>query len=223
MSQPDDPYRPTPGPGGDVPPQGRYGQPQQYGQPPYGAPQYGQPPYGAPQFGQPQQYGQPAQYGLPYYGQPYPGGAPVPARPGGVVTAAVLGFLFAAFGLLGILGILVARSEFLEDQGFTADEEAAASAGLVVAAVLVLAYVVVMVWGSVLALTGRSRVLLLVGGSLSITFLGLTLLGAAAEADGAAALVGVAGLAAAIAVVALLCTRRAADFYAAHRFRRTGR
>jgi uncharacterized membrane protein YhaH (DUF805 family) len=44
-----------------------YGQPQQYGQPPYGQQpqQYGQPPYGQ----QPQQYGQPQQHGQPPYGQ----------------------------------------------------------------------------------------------------------------------------------------------------------
>ncbi|WP_198597797.1 hypothetical protein [Blastococcus atacamensis] len=227
------------------PPQ--YGQPQ-YGQPQYGQPQYGEPQYGEPQYGQPQygqqpygqpsygqaQYGQPPQgqqqygqqpYGQPQYGQQQFGGyAPgaVPARPPAVIVAAVLGFLFGAFALLGLVGIAVAGSEFAELGGYSGTEADAVTAGLVFVGILVLAYAVVMVWGAVLALTGRSRVLLIVGGSLSIAFGALTLLGALAEGDGAGLLTTLVGLAAAIAIVVLLAARRAADFYAAHRFRRTG-
>src|SRR4051812_32931074 len=78
---------------------GQQGYGQQYGQPqqPYGQ-QYQPSPYGQAQpcgqQGYPQQYGFPQQYGQ--YGQ-----SAVPAKPGGVVTAAVLGFVFGAFGVIG--------------------------------------------------------------------------------------------------------------------------
>ena len=117
------------GPGADP----RYTPPQQYGQPPqqsgqpYGGQQYqpspygpGQPPgqpglgqqYGPP--GYPPQYGQPGGYG-PYapqgqYGQ-Y-GQTAVPARPTPVVVAAVLGFVFGAFGVLVSLGLLLGGAVF---------------------------------------------------------------------------------------------------------------
>ncbi|MEY9845681.1 hypothetical protein ABH940_002759 [Streptacidiphilus sp. BW17] len=65
-----------------------YGQPQGYGQQPYGQPQqaYGQQPYAQPQYGQPQQpYGQ-QPYGQPQqqpYGQPQPQPQPYGQPPEG--------------------------------------------------------------------------------------------------------------------------------------------
>ncbi|MGH2217636.1 hypothetical protein, partial [Enterococcus faecalis] len=50
---------------------------------------YGQQPY---QYGR--QYGRPAGFEQPY------GASAAPAKPGGVITAAVLGFVFGAFGVL---------------------------------------------------------------------------------------------------------------------------
>ncbi|MCA0146481.1 hypothetical protein [Blastococcus sp. LR1] len=240
MSQSDDPYRPAPGtpPHGEKSPeQPGYGQPQygqpQYGQPQYGQPQYGadpqaQPPYGQPSYGQEQQYGQ-QPYGQPGYGQPYGGYGPtaVPARPPSVIVAAVFGFLFGALGLLGLVGVVAAGSLITELSGdipgYTSETGDAVNAGLVIAGFFILAYTVVMIWGSILALTGRSRVLLLVGGSLTIFFTGLGLLGALSDGDAGAMVVVLLMFAAAIAIVVLLAGRRAAEFYAAHRFNRTGR
>src|SRR3954469_15987980 len=126
MSQSDDqgrsePAAPEPGHGeglGSEPTQ-PYGRPP-YGQAPYGQAgyadqqyghqQYGQPPYGQQQYGQ--QYQPPAAYGdqygqQPAYGQQYgqapaygPYGSGQPAKPGTVVTAAVLGFVFGPLGVI---------------------------------------------------------------------------------------------------------------------------
>ena len=71
---------------------GEHPGPWQYGQPQYGQPQYGQPPYGTAPYGQ--------------YG-PAPFGPAQPARPGTVITAAVLALVFAALGLLVTVGFLV--------------------------------------------------------------------------------------------------------------------
>ncbi|MCU1616600.1 MAG: conserved rane protein of unknown function, partial [Frankiales bacterium] len=78
-------------------PQSRpYGQ--QYGQPPYGQPRYGQQPYG-------QQQPYPAGSGNPY-SNAYPqvaagyGVTDSPSRPGGVLTAAVLGIVFGVIGAI---------------------------------------------------------------------------------------------------------------------------
>ncbi|WP_204261878.1 hypothetical protein [Blastococcus saxobsidens] len=239
MSQSDDPGRPdnpqhTPG----QPPYGQpqYGQPQygrpQYGQPPQGQPPYGQQPYGQPQYGQPA-YGQP-QYGQPPYGQdPFGQGGQyasigTPSRPAAVIVAAVFGLIFAALGLLTALVLVVGGAEFLEfEEQFggqlSSEERSAATAGIVVAGVVFGLYTVLMAWGSILALTGRTRVVLIVGGSLSIAFTAFVLLGTLGAGDPAGALFVLLGFAAAVAIVVLLCLRPAADFYAAHRARRTGR
>ena len=229
--------------------QPQYGQGQPYGQPQYGqgqqhgqGQQYGQPAYGQ-QYGQPQygqQYGQPAPYAQPYgqqYGQQYGqyGGAPgqpygqygygqAPARPGTVITAVVLGLVFAALGVLSLLGILIGGVDAVDVTGSVYDDEARQDAviGLVIGGVLVLAWTVVMVWGSVLALRGRSRVLLIVGGSIAIAFTGLFTIIGLAEIDelGGAIVVFLALLAGAVATVVLLSLRSAAAWFAAHRARR---
>ena len=238
MSQSDDPVHPdSPQNASGQPPYGQppYGQPQYgrpQGQPPYGQPPYGQPAYGQPQYGQPQ-YGQP-QYGQPQYGQDSfgPGGPyasiGTPSRPAPVVVAAVLGLIFGALGLLTALVLVVGGAEFLQfEEQFggqlSSEERATVTAGIVVVGLVFGVYTVLMVWGSILALTGRSRVLLIVGGSLTIAFTALSFLASLGQGDAGGFLVVLLALAAAIAVVVLLCRRTAADFYAAHRARRTGR
>jgi hypothetical protein len=154
----------------------------------------------------------------------------VPAKPGGVVTAAVLGFIYGAFGVLFSLALIVGGAAFSELSS-GADEEipglgpitGAVSGVLIVVGVLILAWTVLMIWGSVWALTGRSRVLLLVGGSISLAFLLFGLLGNLADSGEAGtggifwSLLFVLG---ALAIVVLLSVRSAASFFAAHRARR---
>ncbi|MDP5183199.1 hypothetical protein QOZ88_11170 [Blastococcus sp. BMG 814] len=216
--------------------QQQYGQPQHgqqgYGQ--YGQPQYGQPQYGQPQYGQPQGYGQ--QYGAPSpYGQqpqPYGGyGDPgVPAKPGGVITAAVLGFVYGAIGLLVTFFLLIIGAA-ASGAGGGLDEEipgfgavtGAVGGALLGFGVLALAWTVVMVWGAVWALTGRSRVLLLVGGSIALTFTTIGLLGSVVDGTAGDVVVNLLFFLAALAIVVLLSLKPAAQFFAAHRYRRTGR
>jgi hypothetical protein len=219
----------------------QYGQ-QQYGQPPYGQQQYGQPPYGQqPYYGQPGyggQYGQPA-YGAPSgYGQ-Y-GFSAVPSRPAHVIVPAVLGFIFAAFGVLATLGVFLGGAAVVGMAGsfdtgtnnpFAGDlaGDAAATFGivLVVVGLLCLVWTVLMVWGSVWALTGRSRVLLLVGGSIAslVTFIGVlaSVLDTTSTVGSEYAFGIVFTLVfflAALAIVVPLCLRPATQFFAAHRARR---
>src|SRR5688500_6567156 len=128
MSQSDDQGRPEPNPYGQGGGSSAYGQqPPPSGQPQYGQPQYGQEQYGQPQYVQEQygqqQYATPAPYGDQYgqqpaygqqagypqqYGQAYGQyGAAAPAKPPHVITAAVLGFIFGAFGVLVSLASII--------------------------------------------------------------------------------------------------------------------
>lgn len=214
-----------------------YGQ-QGYGQQSYGQ-QYGQSDY-AQQYGQqghPQQYGQQGQdvqqYGQQQYGtQPYGqyGQGGVPAKPGGVVTAAVLGFVFGAIGVLISL-VLIFAGAVASGAGGGLDDEipgfgavAGAVGGVIlVFGVLVLGWTVLMIWGSVWALSGRSRVLLLVAGSIALAFTGLGLVGNLADAQSAGAggiLTSLLFFLGALAIVVLLSLKPAAAFFAAHRARR---
>ncbi|ADB76634.1 hypothetical protein Gobs01_01940 [Geodermatophilus obscurus DSM 43160] len=248
----------------------RYQPPQQYGQPPqygsggqqgqpYGGQQYQPSPYGQgqpqvqsgyPQYGQPGGYGQyppQDQYGQHggQYGQlygPY-GQTAVPARPTPVVVAAVLGFVFSAFGALMTVGLLlggallgtvledvVASDPTLSDVdpselGEVTDFALLFGIGF---GVLALVWTALMIWGSVRALTGRSRVLLLVGGAIAVAVTGLFLLAvlsevAAGEVGGGEVVFSLLVFLAALAIVVLLCLRPAAQFYAAHRARRAAR
>jgi hypothetical protein len=229
---------------GDPHGQPGYGQ-QPYGQQPYGQQPYGQPaqqpqPYGEPQsYGQAQPYGQAVPYGQPQpYGQAYPPQAygqygqyaGTAARPGGVVTAAVLGFIWGALGVLVtgsfLIGAAVAagNADEAEDAlpGF-GDVLGAAAGVLFFFGVLALAWTVVTIWGSVWALTGRSRVLLIVGGSIAIAGTGLLFLGGigSVEDEGGGGLVlGLIGLVVSILIVVLLSNRQAAAWFAAERARR---
>jgi hypothetical protein len=246
------------GPGTDP----RYTPPQQYGQPPqqsgqpYGGQQYqpspygpGQPP-GQPGFGQqygppgyPPQYGQPGGYG-PYapqgqyaqYGQ-Y-GQTAVPARPTPVVVAAVLGFVFGAFGVLMSLGLLLGGAVFgtvfddlvasdpaLQDVDTSGFDTGQITGVLLVLGVLALIWTVLVIWGAVRALTGRSRVLLLVGGAIAVAVTALFLVGvlsgvSSGGAGGGEVVFSLLLFLAALAIVVLLCLRPAAQYFAAHRARR---
>jgi hypothetical protein len=245
------------------PPQ-QYGQPPQYGpggQPgqPYGGQQYQPSPYGQgqpqvqsgyPQYGQPGGYGQyppQGQYGQygGQYGQQYGpyGQTAVPARPTPVVVAAVLGFVFSAFGALMTVGLLlggallgtvledvVASDPTLSDVdpselGEVTDFALLFGIGF---GVLALVWTALMIWGSVRALTGRSRVLLLVGGAIAVAVTGLFLIAvlsevATGEVGGGEVVFSLLVFLAALAIVVLLCLRPAAQFYAAHRARRAAR
>ncbi|MCF6505895.1 hypothetical protein E9549_00500 [Blastococcus sp. MG754426] len=214
--------------------QQQYGQPR-YGEQPYG--QYGQQGYGQQGYGQPQygqQYGAPSPYGQQ---QPQPYGAyggyadpGVPAKPGGVITAAVLGFVYGAIGLLVTFFLLVFGAA-ASGAGGGLDEEipgfgavsGAVGGALIAVGVLALAWTVVMVWGSVWALTGRSRVLLLVGGSIALAFTTIGLLGSLVDGTSGDVVVNLLFWLAALAIVVLLSLRPATQFFAAHRYRRTGR
>ncbi len=248
----------------------RYQPPQQYGQPPqygsggqqgqpYGGQQYQPSPYGQgqpqvqsgyPQYGQPGGYGQyplQGQYGQygGQYGQQYGpyGQTAVPARPTPVVVAAVLGFVFSAFGALMTVGLLlggallgtvledvVASDPTLSDVdpselGEVTDVALLFGIGF---GVLALVWTALMIWGSVRALTGRSRVLLLVGGAIAVAVTGLFLLAVLSEVatggvGGGEVVFSLLVFLAALAIVVLLCLRPAAQFYAAHRARRAGR
>src|SRR3954454_18177331 len=183
------PQDPQQGGYGQQPPYGtpQYGQPQpgqpQYGQPQYGQPQYGQPQYGQPEYGQPPAYGQ--QYGyVQQYGQPPYGEYGTPVRPAGVTIAAVFGFVFGALGVLAtvvllIIGAVAAGGASSLDEQFPGFGDVSGAVGGVVIGVglVVLAWTVVMIWGSIWALSGRSRVLLLVGGAIAVFFTGLGFFG----------------------------------------------
>jgi hypothetical protein len=248
MSQSDDQGRDAPGPYGQDPagqqyPPQQYGQPPPYGQQPYGAPapgDWGQPPQDAGSYGQqydqPQQYGYPQQqYGQqPAYGQaPYPqqygqqygpyGGSAVPARPGGVTTAAVFGFILGALGVLitFVLIILGAAATGVSDESIPGLGDVA-GALLITFGLFVLAWTVVMIWGSVWAVSGRSRVLLLVGGSIAVVFTGLGFFGGLSDSETTAGgvIFSLIFFAMSVAIVVLLAMKPAANFYAAHRARR---
>ena len=93
---------------------------------------------------------------------------------------------------------------------------------LIVVGLLALVWTVVMIWGSVWALSGRSRVMLLVGGSIGLAFTLIGFLGSVGDnnSSGGGIVVNLLFLLAAVAIVVLLSLPPAAQFYAAHRARR---
>src|SRR3954464_11254066 len=209
-----------------------YGE-QAYGQKPYGQ-QYGAPaPYGQDQYGQQAAYGQPGypqQYGQ-QYNQPYGqyGTSSAPARPPQVIVPAVLGFVFGAVGaLISLIAIIVgavasgsataAEREIPELGSFAG----AIGGALIVVGVLALAWTALMIWGSVWALTGRSRVMLLVAGSVAVFFTGLSFIGSLSDNSSSAGgiVLSLLFFLAAVAIVVLLSLRPAAQFFAAHRAQR---
>jgi hypothetical protein len=86
---------------------------------------------------------------------------------------------------------------------------------------LALVWTILMIWGSVRALSGRSRVPLIVGGSIAIFVTGLSFFGSLGDEQTTAGgvLVSLIFFAVSIAIVVLLCLRPAAAFFAAHRGR----
>jgi hypothetical protein len=210
---------------GEQPPYGQqpHGQPSPYGQQPYGEQAYGSPaPYGQPGYPQ-QQYGQQPAYGQ--YGQ-----SAVPARPAGVTTAAVFGFVFGALGVLATLLMLFAvavtggAADSAEDAIPGLGSAFGAFAGVfIVIAILALAWTVLMILGSVRALSGRSRVPLIVGGSIAIFTTGISFFGSLGDDTNSTAggiFLALLFFAMAIAIVVLLSVRNSAQFFAAHRARR---
>jgi hypothetical protein len=211
----------------------QYGQPQYGTQPQYGQPQYGTQPYGSQPYGSGWASSQDLQYADPQYAGAYGpyGHGTVPAKPAPVVVAAVLAFLFGAVGVLVTALGLVGGAALGSLAGQIDDSEVPAGAvtGVFVALGLAaLAWTVVMVWGGVWALTGRSRVLLIVGGSIATAFSALLVLGGLANAADGSGDGGATGgivfallvLAAAVATVVLPCLASSRQFYAAHRARR---
>src|SRR3954471_24406373 len=216
-----------------------YGTP--HGQDEYGQQAYGQPPYGQ-QYGTPQgqdQYGQQAAYGQPGYPQQYGqqynqlygqyGTSSAPARPPQVIVPAVLGFVFGAVGaLISLIAIIVgavasgsttaAEREIPELGNFAG----AIGGALIGVGVLALAWTALMIWGSVWALTGRSRVMLLVAGSVAVFFTGLSFIGSLSGNSSSAGgiVLSLLFFLAAVAIVVLLSLRPAAQFFAAHRAQR---
>ena len=201
----------------------------EHGRPPYGDPGYGQQSAGAAPYGQqhPQPYGRPEGYGQEYG---YHSAAAAPERPGGVVTAAVLGFVFGALGaLVGIVTLVAGAAASTAgddlDQQFPGFGSVSGFVGgaLLVIGLLALLWTVVMIWGSVWALTGRSRVMLLVGGSIALAFTLIGLLGNLADSGNTGAgniITSLLFFVGALAIVVLLSMKPAAQFYAAHRARR---
>lgn len=203
---------------------------------------YGQPGYDqagghetAPYGQDPSPYGYQQQYGQQSYAPSY--GTAAVARPGGVITAAVLGFVFGALGVLVTAGLLLGGALLAgaasgagglgsEIPGFDAafDGFFGAAAGIIiVVGVLALIWTVAIIWGSAWALTGRSRVLLLVAGSISLAATGFSFFGSLGTVDqnGAGGVViGLLMFAAAVAIVVLLSLPPASQFFAAHRARR---
>jgi hypothetical protein len=222
---------------------GQHAEPQQYAPPPapygqeqYGQQQYGQPaPYGQPQYGQPAPYGQPgaAPYGQGY-GQGYPQGYPEPGserRPGGVLTAAILGLVFGALGAVIsvfaiVVGAVATGASGNTDVPGLGSVFGAIGGAILVVGFLALIWTVVMIWGSVWAITGRSRVMLLVAGSIALAFTLLGLignLGDSTSSGGSSIVWSLLFFLAALAIVVLLSLKNAATFFAARRALRARR
>lgn len=179
----------------------------QYGQPQYPAPSYGQQPV--------QAYGTPPAYGE--YGT-----TAKPKRPGGVVTAAVFGFIWGALGAVVTIA-LITGGAFLGGASGSADSAlpglgaiAGAAAGVfIVMGVLALIWTVVMIWGSVWAVTGRSRVMLIVGGAIAIATTGFAFFGSLSGDSNAGGIIAALVLfVVSILIVVLLAVRSAGQFYA---------
>ena len=198
------------------PPQPGYG-PQGYAGPPTGA----QPAYGAQQtYGQQPDYGQPPAYGQQFPGYPsapgYPPagyGTPLTARrPGMVTAAAVLAFVWGGFAIIAGLIIVAASSVISSAADYcnstTVDSSVAAdcnavtryssgfkiiTAGLIVVAIL-------LIWGGVVALTGKNAQILVIGAGVYILLEIVALIISATSAGGFAGS-GLVGIAAPVLIV----------------------
>jgi hypothetical protein len=213
-------YQPGPASGeqpptGYTPPQPAYGQQ-------YPAQTYGQQ-YPAQAYGQ--QYPAQGGYGAPAYGQ-Y--GQVQPAgRPGGVVTSAVLGFIWGALGAIVtvfLVAVGAAGGSFLNSLLNDNSVGRAFTGAFVFFGILALAWTVVMFWGSAWALSGRSRVMLIVGGSIAIGTTGLMFFGSLSGNSNAGGIIlALVLFALSILMVVLLSRRDAAAFFAYKRSQRAPR
>jgi uncharacterized membrane protein len=91
---------------------------------------------------------------------------------------------------------------------------------LIVVAVIALAWTVVVIWGSVWALTGRSRVMLLVGGSIALALTAVSFFGSLAslgDQSASSVLWPLAFFLVSLAVVVLLSVPVAGRWFAARR------
>jgi len=193
MSYPDQPQSGWPGPHSNQP----YQQPNQPYQPQgqYPSPGQGYPPQG--------------QYAPPGHGYPPPGqGYPPPGvqfgqvgRPGSVTSAAVVAFIMAAFDALALVLLLGLASN--------------AGGGIVYAiAILNGIFAVVMVWGGVMALTGKSgQILGFAAIALIVVNVGSTVW---VLSQGGGAATGFLGIILPAVVVALLRQQNSKDFFAAN-------
>jgi hypothetical protein len=146
-----------------------------------------------------------------------------------VVTAAVLGFILGAFGVLATI-VLFIGGAFISGGGVAGNDEipglgavgGAIGGALIVFGLLALAWTVVAIWGSVRALSGRSRVMLIVAGSIALAFTLIGFFGSIGDNNGTGGGIffSLLLLLASLAIVVLLCLKPAADFFAAHRARR---
>lgn len=151
-------------------------------------------------------------------------------RPGTVTAAAVLGFVLGAGGVIGSLFMLMGGISAMgmsenELTGFPGLSGVAGVVGgiLVGLSVLAIAWTVLIILGGVHALWGRSRVPLIVAGSISIAFGLLSLFGGVGDRGGDSAggiLLGLVTLTAAIAIVVLLSTAPTTAYFRGHRARR---
>jgi hypothetical protein len=146
-----------------------------------------------------------------------------------VVTAAVLGFVLSAFGVLASIGLFIGGA-FVTGGGAAANDQipglgavgGAIGGALIVIGLLSLAWTVITIWGSVWALSGRSRVMLLVAGSIALALTLISFLGSLGNngSNGAGIFFELLFVLASAAIVVLLCLKPAALFFAAHRARR---
>ena len=204
MSQHDEQGRPE-----SMPLSQPYAQPDPYAAQPYGQPHYGQPQYAQPQYGQ--------------YGQYAP--TAVPAKPAPVVVAAVLGFIFGAFGVIATIALIFLGAA-ATGVGSSADTRfpglgtlgGAVGGALIAIGLIALIWTVVLIWGSVWALTGRTRVMLLVAGSIALFFSAIGFLSSlSGSTSGGSVVSSLLFFLATLAIVVLLSLRSSGSFYAAHR------
>ncbi|SDO23914.1 hypothetical protein SAMN04515671_0261 [Nakamurella panacisegetis] len=146
--------------------------------PGYGQPQYGQQP---PAYGQQPGYAQPAYPAAPGFA-PAGYGAPMAARrPGMVTAAAVLAFIWGAFAIIGGLIIMAASSIVSSASAYcnsltTTDATTVADCNTVsgysgtfkaiAGALAVVA--ILLIWGGVVALTGKNAQILVIGAAVFI-------------------------------------------------------
>ncbi len=148
--------------------------------------------------------------------------AGAPVRPGVVMAAAVLGVILGALATAAAIFAFVGGSALVgQDDGGTG--LAGALSGIfLVFALIALTVAVLLIWGSVLAITGRSRVLLIVGAALLAALGLISFFGSIGnDATDTGGIIGLlVGLAAALLILVFLSLAPAARYFAAHRDRR---